>query len=185
MNRSEPPPGRGSGPATVGETVAGLSDARPGIRALLPAIILALLLAGCARDEPRVPSEEGRDHLTPTDLAVFTRDSQGALDRVEERLKDSAYPLVPIANPDPNQYGANGGRALRCDLVGVDLLFWVFDDEESARRAGERWEGEVATPMRWTLSKNLLLLAFADDDFAGVSADAAEELFGIFTGGGS
>lgn len=104
------------------------------------------------------------------------------LDRAWEMLKDSPYPLTPISNPDPNQYGANGGKGLRCDVVGVDLLLWTYDNRETAMRAGELWEGKISLPLRWTVSDNLLLVVFADDDFAGVSEEAAEELMAIFAG---
>lgn len=136
------------------------------------------------RDEPPVAQGGSQTGSAPSDVTLHLWDSQADLDRVEERLKDSRYSLAPIANPDPNQYGANGGRALRCNLVGVDLLFWTFDDEPKAREAGERWEGGDGPPRRWTVAGNLLLVLFADDDFTGVSAKAAVELMQIFAAGG-
>jgi hypothetical protein len=143
-----------------------------------------LLFAGCTGDEPPVSQGGSETDSGQSDVTLHLWDSQTDLEQVEERLRDSRYPLASIANPDPNQYGADGGRALRCDLVGVDLFFWTFDDESKAREAGERWEGEAGPPLRWTVAGNLLLVLFSDDDFTGVSAEAAGELERIFTAGG-
>ncbi|OGD71910.1 MAG: hypothetical protein A2Y64_01580 [Candidatus Coatesbacteria bacterium RBG_13_66_14] len=117
-------------------------------------------------------------------MTLHLWDSQRDLDRAAERLEDSRYPLAATVNPDPNQYGANGGRALRCDLVGLDLFFWTFDDESKAREAGENWDSVAGHPLRWTVAGNLLLVIFSDDDFTGVSAEAAGELIDIFAAHG-
>ncbi|MCK4593564.1 hypothetical protein KAU45_03615 [bacterium] len=147
------------------------------------ATILGSIFPGCLREEPQISTDEQprtyQDSTWPVEPMQYPLSS---LDRIEKRLKGSSYPLIPIANPDPNQYGANGGRALRCDVVGVDLLFWTYDDQETARRAGELWEEKVNLPLRWTVSENLLLVLFADDDFAGVSEEVAEELMASFAG---
>jgi len=164
--------------------VAGRFSERAARRFPAAVIILSLLAAGCMRDEPPIAHGGSQTGAAPPDVVLHMWDSQRDLDRVVERLEDSRYPLTAIVNPDPNQYGANGGRALRCDLVGVDLLFWTFDDEPKAREAGERWEDEAGQPLRWTVAGNLLLVLFADDDFTGISAEAAGEISKIFAGEG-
>jgi len=160
--------------------VAGRFRRRTTPALLASTFFVFLLVAGCTRDEPPVAHGGSQTGSAPSEVTLHLWDTQADLDRVEERLEDSRYPLAAIVNPDPNQYGADGGRALRCDLVGVDLLFWTFDDESKAREAGERWEGGDGPPLRWTVSGNLLLVLFADDDFTGVSAEATGELMQIF-----
>jgi len=147
------------------------------------AIISVFTVVGCTRDEPPV-AHGGTTGSAPAGITLHLWDTQRDLDRAEERLEDSRYPLKPATNPDPNQYGADGGRALRCDLVGVDLFFWTFDDEAKAREAGGRWEVEAGHPLRWTVAGNLLLVLFADDDFTGVSEEASAELLYIFAAEG-
>jgi hypothetical protein len=158
------------------------------VRAYTPALAVASLLlfstAGCVRDEPPVTSGGHQNGPVPADAVLHLGDARADLDRAEERLEGSGYPLKPIANPDPNQYGADGGRALRCDLVGVDLFFWTFDDGARAREAGERWEAGAGHPLRWTATGNLLLVLFSDDDFTGTSAEAAVELMKVFAAEG-
>ncbi len=183
MNRPETSPRKRFGSATVGHIVAGLCGSRKVLSIVAPAIILCSAFPGCLREEPQISTDEQpRTYQDPTWLVEPMQYPQSGLDRIEKRLKDASYPLNPIANPDPNRYGANGGRALRCDVVGVDLIFWIYDDQETAWRAGELWEGEVSLPLRWTVSENLLLVLFADDDFAGVSEKVAEKLMASFSG---
>jgi hypothetical protein len=165
------------------EPATGPFHSRSISRIFAVAIILFISAAGCMRDEPPIAHGGSQTGSVPPEVVLHMWDTQADLDRVVVRLEDSRYSLTDIVNPDPNQYGADGGRALRCDLVGVDLLFWTFDDEAKAREAGERWENEAGQPLRWTVAGNMLLVLFADDDFTGVSAEAAGELSKIFAAG--